>query len=223
MIIKICGITSVEDALLALEEGANALGFNFWPSSARYLPPPEADEIIARARRYFDRGSFLTVGILVGAEGWQDAPTDVLQFHGLTDLGSVPETGRRTWVAVNLETADRFPSSEIVIDGSWGQGEVADWDGLSRLRRPFILAGGLTPDNVGKAIRHLHPAGVDVCSGVEKCPGRKDPGKLKQFLREVKHATPRIMPRINAEMPRISADKSMPRIGAEKPRISAEE
>ncbi len=188
MIIKICGITSVEDALLALEEGANALGFNFWPSSRRYVSPEAARQIIAEVQPRFDKGSFLTVGVLVGSDGWEDAPTDVLQFHGFTKPESLPVTARRMWVAVTPETAAHFPSSEIVIDGSWGQGQMADWAALSGLRRPFILAGGLTPDNVGGVIECLHPAGVDVCSGVEKSPGRKDPEKLRQFLREVKRA-----------------------------------
>ncbi len=188
MIIKICGITSVEDALLALEEGATALGFNFWPSSSRYVAAKTAHEIIAEVSGRFDKRSFLTVGVLVGSDGWEEAPTDVLQFHGFTDPQSLPETGRRTCVAVSLETADHFPSTEIVIDGSWGQGRVADWEALSGLRRPFILAGGLTPDNVAGAIQRLCPAGVDVCSGVEKSPGHKDPEKLKRFLGEVKRA-----------------------------------
>ncbi len=188
MIIKICGITSVEDALLTLEEGANALGFNFWPSSPRYIAPETARRIIDNAEQRFGKQSFLTVGVLVGSDGWEEAPTDVLQFHGFTDPQALPQTGRRTWVAVKPETADHFPSSDIVIDGSWGQGQMADWKALSRLRRPFILAGGLTPDNVAAAIERLHPAGVDVCSGVERSPGRKDPEKLKRFLSEVKRA-----------------------------------
>lgn len=189
MIIKICGITCVGDALIALEEGANALGFNFWPSSSRYILPKLASQIITEVREHFDKRDFLTVGVLVGIQGWEEAPTDVLQFHGLSHPGLLPQTQRRTWVALNPAIADRFPSSEVVIDGSWGQGELADWEALSGLSRPFILAGGLTPDNVAQAIERLHPAGIDVCSGVEKSPGRKDPEKLKRFLGEVKRAT----------------------------------
>lgn len=187
MIIKVCGITSIEDGLLALEEGANALGFNFWPFSPRYLTPKAAREIIAELRGRF-RGDFLTVGVLVGGDSWAEAPTDVLQLHGFTNPDSLPDTQKRTWVAVRLDAVANFPSSEIVIDGSWGQGQVADWETLSRLRRPFILAGGLTPSNVAAAIYRLRPAGVDVCSGVEKSPGSKDPEKLKRFLGEVKRA-----------------------------------
>jgi len=189
VIVKVCGITSIEDGLLALQEGANALGFNFWPLSPRYISTEAASLIVAEAGRSFDRRSFLTVGVLVGTDGWEEAPTDVLQFHGVTDPSSMPRTARRTWVAVTPETESRFPSFEILIDGSWGKGQVADWDTLSQLRRPFILAGGLSPENVGQAIARLRPAGVDVCSGVEKSPGRKDPEKLKRFLGEVKRAT----------------------------------
>jgi len=190
VIIKVCGITCVEDGLLALDEGANALGFNFWPSSPRYISPEKAAQIIAEVRGCFDQPAraFLTVGVLVGSEGWEQAPTDVLQFHGFTDPGLLPETGRRTWVAVTPESEARFRSFEILIDGSWGKGQPADWEAVSRLRRPYILAGGLTPENVGAAIERLRPAGVDVCSGVEQSPGRKDPEKLKRFLGEVKRA-----------------------------------
>ncbi|HXK59839.1 MAG TPA: phosphoribosylanthranilate isomerase [Acidobacteriota bacterium] len=195
MIVKICGITSVEDALLALELEANALGFNFWPSSPRYVSPESAQRIISEVQKHFDPSSFLTVGILVGTQGWEQAPTEVLQFHGVRDAAGLPETGRRTWVAVTPQLADRFPSSEILIDSSWGQGKVADWEEVARVNRPFILSGGLGPENVYASIEHLRPVGVDVCSGVEKSPGRKDPEKLKRFLGEVKraiHGTTRI-------------------------------
>lgn len=188
MIIKICGITSVDDALLALQEGANALGFNFWPSSSRYILPETARRIIVEARRHFNSGSFLTVGVLVGSAGWEKTPTDVLQLHGFANPDLLPKTERRIWVAVSPETVKYFPSSEILIDSSWGSGQLADWGKLEGLRRPYILAGGLTPENVASAIERLRPAGVDVCSSVERSPGRKDPQKLKRFLGEVKRA-----------------------------------
>jgi phosphoribosylanthranilate isomerase len=189
VIIKICGITAIEDAQLALEGGANAIGFNFWPSSPRFIAPETARRMIDRIRDSFGATSLLTVGVLVGAAGWEEAPTDILQFHGLSDPACLPKTGRRTWVAVTPETESRFPDSEILIDGSGGMGQAADWEALSQLHRPFILAGGLTPENVGAVIKRLCPAGIDVCSGVEASPGRKDPEKLKRFLGEVKRAT----------------------------------
>jgi len=189
VIVKICGITSVEDGALSLELGANALGFNFWPSSPRYIAPRQAAEMISELSRRFDRGTFLTVGILVGIDGWSEAPTEVLQFHGVSDPRCLPANARRTWVAVGPENADLFDDWEIVIDGSWGQGKVGDWERVARLGRPYILSGGLSPENVYSAIERLRPAGVDVCSGVEKNPGCKDPEKLKRFLGEVKRAT----------------------------------
>jgi len=79
--------------------------------------------------------------------------------------------------------ADRFPNHHIVIDESRGTGRKADWDRLRGLGRPFILSGGLTPENVSEAIATARPAGVDVCSGVERSPGKKDPMKLKRFIR----------------------------------------
>ena len=82
-----------------------------------------------------------------------------------------------------------FPNSDLLIDTSWGRGIAADWESLRSVPRPFILSGGLTPSNVCEAIRLLHPLGVDVSSGVELSPGRKDPEKIRQFLQNVRRAT----------------------------------
>jgi phosphoribosylanthranilate isomerase len=124
----------------------------------------------------------------VGPGAWDDIPTEVLQCHGVESPEEVPLSGRRIWFAVSPETIDRFRDHEVIIDSSWGQGRLADWDRVASIRRPYILSGGLTPENVASAIERLRPAGVDVCSGVESLPGRKDPHKLIKFLKEVERA-----------------------------------
>ena len=113
---------------------------------------------------------------------------DVLQLHGLKDESEIGELDRRVLAAIRPEEADRFTHHDILIDVSWGTGKRADWKELRTLGRPFILSGGLNPENVGEAIRMLNPAGVDVCSGVESEPGRKDWGRLKSFMAAVREA-----------------------------------
>ena len=190
MIVKVCGITSLEDARQAVGCGANALGFNFYPPSLRYLHPEQAAAIIEG----IEGADVLTVAVVVGGSvGGQVSGTVAIpesiaavQVHGIEHAADLPDYGRRIFVAVSKHDACRFPDNEIIIDSSWGTGRVDDWTALSTLGRPYILSGGLNPDNVGRAIETLHPAGVDVCSGVESAPGRKDMQKLKRFIAEVR-------------------------------------
>lgn len=182
-IVKICGVTSVDDALLAVQYGANALGFNFYPRSPRYIQPGEALEIIERLPE-----EVLTVGVFVGHRLHGSARISAVQIHGLRFEDEVPQTDARIFVAVTPEEVDRFPNHELIIDSSWGRGQRADWQALQSLQRPYILSGGLTAENVAAAIRLLKPAGVDVCTGVESSPGRKDPDKLRRFLENARRA-----------------------------------
>ncbi len=209
MIVKVCGITCLDDALGAVECGANALGFNFYPASARYLNMDQAAEIVAGT----NGSGVLTVAVVVANFGdiilnsqsasaripsakelnfvspkFPELATTAVQIHGIEHPSDLPDFGRRLFVAVSAESACRFPDHEIIIDSSWGTGRVDDWARLSKLTRPYILSGGLNPDNVARAIETLHPAGVDVCSGVESVPGRKDMKKLKKFIAEVRRA-----------------------------------
>ena len=195
-LVKVCGITAMEDALLSIDCGANALGFNFYTRSPRFIEFEEAREIV---RRLPD--GVLTVGIVVFdpkmGEKYGDLAglerklsplgIDAIQIHGLSSESEVPELGLRTFVATSPVSARNFPHFEIIIDTSWGTGSQADWDQIAAvLDRPYILSGGLTPENVERALRRLRPAGVDVCSGVESSPGRKDPRKLSRFLSTVR-------------------------------------
>lgn len=178
MMIKICGITNLEDATRAVELGADTLGFNFYPRSPRFISPAQADRII----EYIPR-EVLTVGIVVGRRRTEVGSVAAVQLHGLESEADLEPWDRPVLVAVSPATLDAFPNFQVVIDSSWGTGKKEDWAALRKIDREYILSGGLTPENVASAIRMLRPRGVDVCSGVESAPGKKDPAKLKRFIR----------------------------------------
>ena len=203
--IKICGITSLEDAHRSLEYGATALGFNLYENSPRYVEPALAEEIM----KQLPAGTLTVAVIVVTSDrspvtGHRSSVTGeesddflssvirhpsfvtALQLHGLTSESEIPPNNKRVFVATSFSLADQFPHQELIIDTSWGRGQKADWEELKKLPRPFILSGGLTPENVAEAIRKVRPAGVDVCSGVESSPGKKDPDKLKRFIQTVR-------------------------------------
>lgn len=181
-ILKICGITCRKDALQAVECGANTLGFVFHAPSPRSITFSQAEEILAELPP-----SCLKVGVFVGVpQSRPPAGLDVLQLHGLRGEAELGSADRAVWVAVEPHETEAFPNCDLLIDSSRGRGIQADWRALESLERPFILSGGLTPDNVTEAIRRLHPRGVDVSSGVEQSPGRKDPHKVERFLRHAR-------------------------------------
>ena len=180
MIIKVCGITCRRDALESVRHGANALGFNFYPPSPRYLEPEKARALAGELP-----AGVLPVAIAVaqsGEDSWMRLPFDVIQLHGIEYPSQIPSTDKRVWIATSPAGARRFPEHEVIIDTSWGTGTLADWTALESLSRPFLLSGGLTPQNLGEALARLDPMGVDVCSGVESSPGLKDQDKLRAFL-----------------------------------------
>ncbi|MCK5794464.1 MAG: hypothetical protein KAH12_07145 [Anaerolineales bacterium] len=107
---------------------------------------------------------------------------DIIQVHGIKKAARVPGSLRPLLIAVSPDTAPEFDQYDIIIDTSWGAGKLADWEKTANLERPYILSGGLNPDNIEEALEKLGPAGIDVCSGVELVPGEKDYGKLKDFL-----------------------------------------
>ncbi len=191
MIVKICGITNPEDLKVAVEAGANAVGFNFFPRSPRYVTPERA---AALARQV--PAEVLKVGVFVNepAERIQavaaEAGLDVAQLHG--DCG-VP-AGLRIWRAVAVgpdfdpaalagSEAEAFLLDAPAGDLYGGTGRTFDWGRAEGLGVKFVLAGGLGPDNVAEAVRRLRPWGVDACSRLEAAPGRKDPEKVRAFVR----------------------------------------
>ena len=191
--VKVCGITNLEDAQRSIELGANALGFNFYLPSPRYIDPEEVEKIIQEIPE-----NILTVAVMV-VSGEDVLSTTVkassrvpsigsFQLHGLHSESEIPRVHKALYVATTHVEAQRFPNHEILIDTSWGRGKTANWEELRLLDRPFILSGGLRPENVAEAIELLQPAGVDVCSGVEEAPGTKDVGKLRRFMENVRGA-----------------------------------
>lgn len=198
--IKICGITNVDDALQAVTCGADALGLVFYAKSPRYVMPEQARTIIAALPPFVT-----TVGLFVN-----EAPQrireiadfcglDVIQLHGEEGTESCDFTPRRTIKALRVKDAASlaghaaFQVSALLLD-AWvagaygGTGEVFNWNLAAEVarQRPVILAGGLTPDNVVAAVQAVRPYAVDVSSGVEATPGRKDPAKVAAFIRNAK-------------------------------------
>ncbi|HEY7514205.1 MAG TPA: phosphoribosylanthranilate isomerase [Vicinamibacteria bacterium] len=197
--VKICGITSPEDALLAAEAGADAVGFVFWPKSPRCV-----DAVTARRIADALPPSVVRVGVFVDAGREElvrtadEAGLDLLQLHGSETPEALAELPLRALKAVRVgsgfapEMALQYEGRAAGIlldtlrDGKpGGTGEPFDWALVREVRRRasfVVLAGGLSPDNVKAAIEAVSPDGVDVSSGVEAAPGRKDPARVRAFV-----------------------------------------
>ena len=200
--VKICGITTWDDARLSVDLGASALGFNFYPPSPRAIAPADAWKIIRRLPPFVE-----AVGVFVN---WPPVAVEALaralrltavQLHGAETPEEVAELARtrRVIKAVQVKSGFRIVSlakfgvaDGFLLDGfahglHGGTGRTVDWK-LARAANRYgkiILAGGLTPENVAEAIRVAAPYAVDVASGVEARPGRKDPGKLRALFAAV--------------------------------------
>jgi phosphoribosylanthranilate isomerase len=198
--VKICGITNLEDAKSAAEVGADAIGFIFYRESPRYIPVQKAADIIRAIPPFV-----LTVGVFVNEtpeiihEAVKRCSLSLVQLHG----DETPEFCRslnlraikaiRVFKEEDLNPIDSFPVEGILIDsyqpGQFGgTGMAINWKilkGISK-NRPVILSGGLTPQNVEEAIETVSPYAVDVSSGVEKEPGKKDREKMKQFIQNAR-------------------------------------
>ena len=205
-LVKICGITNIEDALASVEFGADMIGLNFFEKSTRYVPPTLAKEIAAESTKTVKRvGVFVNASIDHILEICSNVDLDAIQLHGDETLEYEADLRSRT----NLETikalrvGEDFDVQELVNmdstilldayrDGEYGgTGEVFDWGIASQVRTlvpRLILAGGLDADNVADAIRIVRPYAVDVASGVESSPGKKDAKKLEAFIRNAKNA-----------------------------------
>ena len=203
--VKICGITNWLDARRAIDAGVDFLGFNFYPGSARYVTPAKARRIVRRLPK-----SVASVGVFVNEneqkmlEIVQIVGLDRVQLHGEESPATVERLGRalpvikalRVRKTLRAAQVARFKhASALLLDGfdpkQWGgTGRSFDWQLANRARRgaKLFLAGGITPENVAAAIRTAKPYAVDVCSGVEAKPGKKDAKRLKAFMREVEKA-----------------------------------
>lgn len=205
-LVKICGITNSKDALIACELGAHALGFNFYEKSPRVIAPAEAWKILKKLPPFVS-----TVGIFVN---W--APAAVIAFAHSLRLGAAQLHGDENSNHINscakhlavikafrvaspyslkdlapFHAASAFLFDAPAATGQFGgTGHTTDWAVVRRAASShrIILAGGLTPENVAEAIRAVRPYAVDVASGVESRPGKKDPARLRDFFREVARA-----------------------------------
>lgn len=201
--IKFCGLTRPGDVRLAGELGVDALGFIFVPGSRRALDPAQAEALreavppLTQVVALFMDASEPEVRIAIRAL----RPT-LLQFHG-REAAAFCERFGLPWiktlpmgegVAAAELLAARYPSADaFLLDGhkageQGGQGARFDWADLPALAKPWLLAGGLTPDNVFEAVRLARPLGVDVSSGIESAPGQKDGERMHRFVEEVRRA-----------------------------------
>ena len=190
MMVKICGITNREDALAAVECGAGALGFNFYPASPRYIRPEEAARIGAELPPGVWRvGVFVNETTREIARISKAAGLDVAQLHGDEPPSAAP-AGARYWKAFRVderfrpELMDNYQAEAYLLDSSGGgSGQTFDWERARGIGRRIVLAGGLDASNVRAAIEAVRPWGVDACSRIESAPGRKDHAKMKEFLK----------------------------------------
>ena len=191
MIVKVCGLTNAMDSLTALDAGADALGFNFWPGSSRFV----------RDTAFFKDlpDDFWRVGLFVNEdparvrELMAEHQLDVAQLHKMDSIA-----GLRIWKAIAVdipltqeridrEHIDREHVEAIVLDTpagalEGGTGKVFNWQYAKGLKGKIVLAGGLDETNVGQAIQQLKPWAVDACSRLELEPGKKDRQKMRAFI-----------------------------------------
>lgn len=199
--VKICGITSLEDALTAVEAGADALGFVFYQESPRHIFPEQAARIISQLPPFVQAvGLFVNEEAGVVNEVADLCRLDLVQLHGDEPADSCGQIRRRVLKAFRvrsltcLDLIRDYPVAGYLLDTFspsfyGGTGLSFNWEiaaeAVKRHQR-IILAGGLTPDNVAEAIRQVRPWAVDVSSGVEAAPGKKDADKVRRFIRNAK-------------------------------------
>ena len=209
MIVKICGIKALAEALAALDAGAGMLGFNFYSSSPRCIQQAACAEIISSLRMMGK--SAVCVGVFVNEDPGRvkeildSCSLDLAQLSGDEPPVSLAVLDGRAFKAVRpvsisaaddvLRTYARTSPPALLVDakvkGAYGgTGKTGNWAIAQHLaeRAPVLLAGGLNPQNVGEAIRRVRPWGVDVASGVESSPGVKDPAKIRAFMEAVRDA-----------------------------------
>jgi phosphoribosylanthranilate isomerase len=219
MIVKICGIQTLEIALASIEAGADMLGFNFYPPSARYITPEKCAELVSDlrphlARRASHAAQITTVGVFVNEEPLRvqeildTCDLDLAQLCGDESPEDLAALDGKAFKAVrpsslaeadaHLQKFGRSQAPALLVDahikGAYGgTGETGDWAIAQHVaaQAPVLLAGGLHPGNVAAAVRVVNPWGVDVASGVESSPGVKDPAKISAFISAARKAIPK--------------------------------
>ena len=199
--VKICGITNPEDALCAAENGAAAVGFIFYPPSPRYIEPQKAREIIDRLPN-----DLVKVGVFVNEQEevvkriFEDCRLDMLQLHGDESKEYCRQFPARLVIKAlelkaeeDLNRVHDFDVAAILVDSRHaglygGTGKKANWELAQRISKPLILSGGLNEDNVLEGLQKVRPAAIDINSGVEERPGKKDTAKIARIMQIIKTA-----------------------------------
>jgi phosphoribosylanthranilate isomerase len=198
--VKICGLTTRDDAVRCASLGADAIGLNFWPQSPRHTDIDTAQRIVeALGDRVETVGVFVDFDLSQIREILQKTGISWAQMHGDEPPELVAALLPQAYKAIGvkdgsaIELARRYPGEHLLLDASvpgmpGGTGRTFDWSIASEVakERKLTLAGGLTPDNVAEAVRIVRPFRVDVASGVESAPGRKDPEKVAAFIEAAK-------------------------------------
>ena len=194
--VKTCGLSRTEDIVVANELRPDCVGFVFWPKSRRYVTP----EAAAGLRMLLSPdipavGVFVDEDPAVVADLLQQGTIQVAQLHGHEDETYIAALRQTTsapiWKAFKLRTPEDAAAAEasaadlVLLDNGYGTGETFDWSLVRDVHRPYLLAGGLTSENVTEAVKTLEPFGVDVSSGIET-DGHKDPDKMRMFLDAVR-------------------------------------
>lgn len=202
-IVKICGIKTLTEALAAVEAGADYLGFNFFPKSVRFIEFHNFAAIASAMKK--EKPSVKLVGVFVNSSAadigslLKTGALDLVQLHGdespvfcaafgdkvFKAYRGVPMTGAKSYIR---KEAPALLLDANVTGAYGGMGLTADWLAAAGLAKhyPILLAGGLNPENVTEAVKQVNPWGVDVASGVESSPGRKDIGKMRAFVQAVR-------------------------------------
>ena len=197
--VKICGITRLQDALDAIEQGADALGFVFYRPSPRYIEPAEAQKIIAQLPAFVTTvGLFMDADRVFVRDALSAAKLDLLQFHGREtpeycrafDRPYIKAVPMREAIDIAAYCASFDDSLGVLLDSTkfgvaGGSGECFDWSSIPQLSQSVIMAGGIHADNVQQAIQLSGCYAVDVSSGVEVSPGRKDTYKMQKLFTAV--------------------------------------
>lgn len=199
--VKICGITSISDAATAAEAGADALGFMFFEPSPRHLKLSVAADIIRQLPPFVARvGVFVNPQPDIVRRAVEECGIDYVQLHGEEPPDFCAKFSVPVIKAFRIQNGDSLAQLHSYRTSAWlldsfvagksgGTGESFNWDLAARakhLGRPVILAGGLTPENVSDAVKKVRPYGVDVSSGVELAPGKKDRRKVTEFIERAK-------------------------------------
>jgi phosphoribosylanthranilate isomerase len=203
--VKICGITNAADALAAVDAGANLLGFNFYEKSPRFVTETEAAKTRAQLPKKVEAvGIFVNTPSIEVAALCKSLRLDAAQLHGDESPEAVSELAPSVPVIKAFRVEPDFPLKTLdeyfaafafLFDAAHtgqygGTGRTTDWDAARRAAKDhrIILAGGLKVENVAAAVRIVRPYGIDVASGVELKPGKKDHGRLREFIQEVRRA-----------------------------------